>query len=317
MKQPQYNITFAGELQPGMLPDVVKDNLARLFRSDRQKVEHMFGRGSIVLKRGLGAAEADRYLDVLAKAGAKARKELIPDTLALLDESKPASAPLPPAAEAGMECPKCGHSQPLSAECSACGIIIEKYLARQASLDKPFPTPKHLPGTPFSAYLPPGATLEEQIPQYGTLHVFSTQGRIGRLRYLAWSTVLLLSALPLMAIAGLLIDTSKLVGFTLLLVAVLGLVIVSIQITVQRLHDLGWSGWLYLLNFVPFIGSLFPFVLMLLPGNVDSNRYGLPQPPNSRAVKILAGASLIIPVIGVLLAVLIPTYQHDSISLTP
>jgi hypothetical protein len=44
--------------------------------------------------------------------------------------------------------------------------------------------------------------------------------------------------------------------------------IVSIQISVQRLHDIGWSGWLWLLNLVPFVGSFFRCLLvMAVPGN--------------------------------------------------
>jgi hypothetical protein len=63
--------------------------------------------------------------------------------------------------------------------------------------------------------------------------------------------------------------------------------IVSILFSVQRLHDIGWSGWLWLLNLVPFVGSFFPLVIMVVPGNTGANRYGPPPPPNSTAVKVL------------------------------
>jgi uncharacterized membrane protein YhaH (DUF805 family) len=56
---------------------------------------------------------------------------------------------------------------------------------------------------------------------------------------------------------------------------------------VQRLHDLGWSGWLYLLNLVPLVNSIFP-LLLVLPGNAGANQYGAPPPRNSTAVKVLA-----------------------------
>src|SRR3546814_16133277 len=78
------------------------------------------------------------------------------------------------------------------------------------------------------------------------------------------------------------------VGGLLGLIIALGFAYVSIQFSVQRLHDLGWSGWLWLLNLVPFVGSVFPFVLMALPGNTGANRYGPPPPPNSTAVKVLS-----------------------------
>jgi len=78
---------------------------------------------------------------------------------------------------------------------------------------------------------------------------------------------------------------------------------------VQRLHDLGWSGWLMLLYLVPIIGTVLPLVVLLMPGNPGVNRFGPPQPPNSRAVKILAALWLLVPVIGVLAAIVLPTYQ--------
>jgi uncharacterized membrane protein YhaH (DUF805 family) len=64
-------------------------------------------------------------------------------------------------------------------------------------------------------------------------------------------------------------------------------VIISILFSVQRLHDIGWSGWLWLLNLVPLVGTFFPFVIMIVPGNTGANRYGPPPPPNSTAVKVL------------------------------
>ncbi|MNP49644.1 hypothetical protein D3C76_1438450 [compost metagenome] len=67
----------------------------------------------------------------------------------------------------------------------------------------------------------------------------------------------------------------------------LAFVVISVLFTIQRLHDIGWSGWLWLLNLVPFVGSFFPLVIMVMPGNIGANRYGPPPPPNSTAVKVL------------------------------
>ncbi|MNI87652.1 hypothetical protein D3C73_1448670 [compost metagenome] len=60
------------------------------------------------------------------------------------------------------------------------------------------------------------------------------------------------------------------------------------------MHDVGWSGWLWLLNLVPFVGSFFPFVIMVVPGNELANRYGPPPPPNSTAVKVLSSLWLVV-----------------------
>lgn len=97
-----------------------------------------------------------------------------------------------------------------------------------------------------------------------------------------------------------------------LIATVLGIaaIVVSVQINVQRLHDIGWSGWLYLLNFVPIVGSVFPLLLLFIPGTTGANRFGAPPPPNTTAVKVLAWMWLIIPVVfGILAAISIPAYQ--------
>lgn len=79
----------------------------------------------------------------------------------------------------------------------------------------------------------------------------------------------------------------------LAVILVVVLAFISIQFSVQRLHDIGWSGWLWLLNLVPFVGSAFPFVIMIVPGNNTANRYGAPPPPNSNAVRVLASLWLV------------------------
>jgi uncharacterized membrane protein YhaH (DUF805 family) len=43
---------------------------------------------------------------------------------------------------------------------------------------------------------------------------------------------------------------------------------------VRRIHDMGLSGWFYLLVFVPYIGALIVFVFTLLPSQRQDNRWG-------------------------------------------
>jgi uncharacterized membrane protein YhaH (DUF805 family) len=148
---------------------------------------------------------------------------------------------------------------------------------------------------PSSPYAPPRANVGESLPAFATLKPFGVEGRIGRLRYLAWSMVLTLVTLPIIGIFALIAlglvgadSTSGLIiGGIVAVFLFLALLIVSIMFSVQRLHDIGWSGWLWLLTLVPFVGSFFPFVAMIVPGNTVANRYGPPPPPNSTAVKVL------------------------------
>ncbi|WP_085609103.1 MULTISPECIES: DUF805 domain-containing protein [unclassified Pseudomonas] len=151
------------------------------------------------------------------------------------------------------------------------------------------------PAEPDSPYAPPRAAVGESLPTFAPLKPFSVEGRIGRLRYLAWSMVLSLVALPIVSVFALIglglvsadSTTGLIIGGLLAFFLFLAFAIVGILFSIQRLHDIGWSGWLWLLTLVPFVGSFFPLVIMVVPGNTGANRYGPPPPPNSTAVKVL------------------------------
>lgn len=53
----------------------------------------------------------------------------------------------------------------------------------------------------------------------------------------------------------------------------LAVIIPSLCLQVRRLHDLGYSGWLWWLNFVP-VGGIVLFIFFLLPSEPRPNRYG-------------------------------------------
>lgn len=60
--------------------------------------------------------------------------------------------------------------------------------------------------------------------------------------------------------------------YLLYLVAVF---IPGLAVSVRRLHDKGNSGWLLLLYFFPYLGSIILFVLFLLDSEPFDNEYGL------------------------------------------
>ena len=164
------------------------------------------------------------------------------------------------------------------------------------------PTPYRAPEEPqhgASPYAPPRAQVGATWPEFGELKVFTVQGRIGRLRYLAWTLVLMVAIIAVTGVCATILTRSLVGGGLLIAIAAIGFFIVSVQIGVQRLHDVGWSGWLLLINLVPFVGSLFPILMMVIPGNTGANQYGAPQPPNTTAVKVLA--SLWLAIIAILM----------------
>lgn len=307
MQEAQFKIVFTGELMPNMPLEAVKANLAALFKTDPSKVDRLFSGQAAVIKSKLNSQEADKYLSALHRAGAKAHKELDRPVPALSlvqtdEELAAAQADNPPAAV--MTCPKCGHAQSQASECSACGIVIEKYLARQAQLRESAAT--QVASTTISPYTPPSANVSEAMPLHGELKPLSVTGRIGRLRYLAWSLVIMFVATGLFGVAAIIMAISSTMGLICMGLIGVGMLVVSVQIGVQRLHDFGWSGWLILLNLVPVLGSLFPFVMLLMPGNREANRYGSPPPPNSRPVKILAALWLLLIISGLVAALTVP-----------
>lgn len=51
-------------------------------------------------------------------------------------------------------------------------------------------------------------------------------------------------------------------------------VIPSIAITIRRLHDQDMTGWLYLINFIPYIGGIIIFILMFFDSRPNPNKHG-------------------------------------------
>jgi len=249
MSDNRFKIVFDGALLPGVESTTAKLNLAELFKSEVETIEKLFTGRTVALKRDLSRPDAETYLTALKNAGVDARIEPEqPVTFSLAETHE---------TEAGDS----GFSR-----------------------------------TGDSRYAPPRAPVGDDLPEYSTLNVFTIDGRIGRLRYLAWTlvlTVAMLVASGIIATASFAVATASptagvilgsLLGFALFV----AMVWVSVQIGVQRLHDLGWSGWLYLLNLVPLVNSIFPLLLLVLPGNAGANQYGAPPPRNSTAVKVLA-----------------------------
>lgn len=63
----------------------------------------------------------------------------------------------------------------------------------------------------------------------------------------------------------------------LALIAALLVVIPSISVGVRRLHDIGKSGWWYLVAFIPLIGGLILLYFAVLDSQPGENQYG-PNP---------------------------------------
>jgi uncharacterized membrane protein YhaH (DUF805 family) len=137
---------------------------------------------------------------------------------------------------------------------------------------------------------------------YGEIKIFSAQSRLGRVRYIGYSTgVGLLFAL----VAGAMTAVSPEAVGVVATVGYIALFAVSILLTIQRAHDFDSSGWMSLLIFVPLVNLIFWFI----PGTRGENRFGKRPPPNTVGAIVLACLLPGIFVLGIVAAIAIPAYQ--------
>lgn len=55
----------------------------------------------------------------------------------------------------------------------------------------------------------------------------------------------------------------------------------TIAVVVRRLHDIGRSGWWWLISFIPFLGGLILVIMLLFDSQPGTNEYG----PNPKGVE--------------------------------
>ncbi|MBS1155950.1 MAG: rane protein [Proteobacteria bacterium] len=305
-------LVFRGELLPGRSLDEVKAGLPVLMKVPPEQVEKLFAGGSVVIKRGLPVSKLAAYQTLLEKAGIRvAVEDEIPEYTLDLEPvvaPEPAGPDVAVAAQesAGGEeltCPQCGARQPKRTLCRSCGVDMPRYAAAQATLkaEAMQPVPVVQGGYAASAAWMP----EDELPP---VLGFSFDGRLNRLRYLIYS----LAGYVVLTLAGLILMGSAFNsvihgGFPLLSLLLFGAVILALlyfglRFSVQRLHDMGLTGWLVLLSFAPVVGWLVWLWLSIWPGSKEANQYGPPNPPNSLVHKtiVLGLVLLLVLLLGVM-----------------
>lgn len=124
-----------------------------------------------------------------------------------------------------------------------------------------------------------GAAVKRGFAKYSTF-----SGRASRGEYWWW-TLFVTLVLVVLGIAALVLGsaTSPDGGVTPgtpavpLLVAIglfyLAILVPTLAVTVRRLHDAGYSGWLVLLGLIPSIGGLILIVFTVMPASPSGARY--------------------------------------------
>ncbi len=151
---------------------------------------------------------------------------------------------------------------------------------------------------PYAA--PDAAQVTAGNEEYQDVKIFSTKGRIGRVRYIGYSIAIsfLISMVfgALSAIAG----SPALIALAYIIILPMTLIL-----TIQRCHDFNASGWWAITVFIPFVALIF----WILPGTDGENRFGNKTRPNSTGAVILAVIIPLIAIVGILAAIAIPAYQ--------
>ena len=114
-------------------------------------------------------------------------------------------------------------------------------------------------------------------PPLDDLFTFRT-GRRNRKSYIISMSLLLgigfaLSGVTTVLAPGLPDVARGLLGFVILIVAI-PLLLAQFAVMTQRCRDMGWTGWLTLLNFVPVASLVLQVILFIKPGTPGGNRFG-------------------------------------------
>jgi uncharacterized membrane protein YhaH (DUF805 family) len=165
----------------------------------------------------------------------------------------------------------------------------------------------------INRYRAPGAQVDGATEQeFAEVKVFGVDGRVGRIRYLAYYIgVSFVTMLIVMMLGGIAAAALGQVGATIAAIlfgiAYIFILVYSFMVTIQRAHDFNTSGWLSLLLLVFPVSLIFLFI----PGTKGANDYGAPPPPNNAGNYILALVMpfVLVGAIGIMAAVAIPAYN--------
>jgi uncharacterized membrane protein YhaH (DUF805 family) len=149
-------------------------------------------------------------------------------------------------------------------------------------------------------------TRRDSTEDYGEIRVWTSEGRIGRVRYIGYTFGLTMLIAMLIGVAAAVLGAaSPALAFGVGAVGYIAIIVVQILLTIQRSHDMNVTGWLCLISLIPFAALVFWFV----PGTRGENNYGKQPPPNSAGAVVLACIVPVIMIVGILAAIAIPAYQ--------
>ncbi|GAB2898489.1 hypothetical protein GCM10027046_30440 [Uliginosibacterium flavum] len=304
-----FRIRFDGETMPGVTRETALQNTIEQLAMAPAQAEALFSGRSFVLKRGLDAEQMSRYMERLVKAGLRIRSEPEFDepaamppaassaaaTLTLAPIAPPAQAPAnpppltlaaslaiappPPEAEE-IVCPRCQEKQPKRTLCRSCSADIPRLLVAQQEAEterrEEARAAREAAKNPRGQRPRPSHSGNEGDSQPALLG-FSFNGRLRRRAFFLAGCLQLIVMIALLnfALRGFSLGTAG----ALLMISSLLLMYWNLRTAALRCHDIGWSGWLSLLLFVPVANFILTLILLFMPGQEDDNEFGeMPYP---------------------------------------
>ena len=171
MSDSRFDILFGGELLPGFAPEVVGENLGKLFKATPETVTRLMAGGVHALKKGADLETALKYQAAMQRAGAKAILREVPPEAVVTASAVPAPqaaspAPVTPAPGATLSLAPSGgellepHERhaPEPVQVDISGI---KLAPAFAAAPEPGAPPPRAPDTSHISIAAPGADLLE------------------------------------------------------------------------------------------------------------------------------------------------------------
>ncbi|MGO9117600.1 MAG: RDD family protein [Desulfomonilaceae bacterium] len=129
-----YKVVLGGTTRNGFDRTVVLKNLAKIFNKSPELIEKLLSGNPRVIKKGLDLAAAEKYQEILTKAGAQSHFELETEQSPEITEPRPSSQYEPESASSHeLICPRCGYIPKsdedvlaIRGDCPRCGLLVRK-----------------------------------------------------------------------------------------------------------------------------------------------------------------------------------------------
>lgn len=312
-------LVFAGEILEGFSLTEVKLRLAQALKLDDARLRSLFSGQRVVIKRGVDAAAADRWVAQFRAMGARlhivtapqapsapppAPPPAAPAPLSLVPQAPnprdPHAAPVPapiaantPMPTEEITCPSCGDRQPKRILCRSCACDMPRGIAareEEAAAERARRNEESMArrGVRRQESRRSSSTPSSRFAApRADVRVDEDDAPLlglsfdGRVGRLRY--IFSSFALTVIMLWSCLFVLTKPGGasVSLMVIAFVIVLVLGFRVSVLRLHDMDRSGWWALLLLIPAVNGLTNLALMFVSGTDGDNDHGAPPSPDS------------------------------------